>query len=443
MNTRLHGVLALLLAPVPIQAQDLVHKAAPQAHPIGVRGATLHTVSRGTLENAAIVFADGRITAIAAEGASVPEPPASAGVRPIEWIDGAGLHVYPGFVSFNSVMGLTEVGSVPMTEDMNEAGSITPEVRAGLAINADSWNIPVTRRNGVLTCGVMPTGGRVSGRATVVRMDGWSWEDMELVADAGLVVNWPYAGPFARDDKKGAKAYAEAVRELDELFDAAAAYFAARETDDALETDLRLESLARVLAGDSPLFLGASSLLQIETAVAWAVGRDLRFVLVGGRDAAQCLDLLERHDVAVAIQSTHRLPRRRDLSFAVPYELPGLLQKRGIAYCITTPAGAWTNSGIRNLPYEAAACIAYGLDDEAALRSITLSPAEMLGVGDELGSLDVGKRATLFVSNGDAFDLSTNLLHAFVDGRRIHLTDKQVELDRKYREKYRQKGLLE
>jgi imidazolonepropionase-like amidohydrolase len=290
-------------------------------------------------------------------------------------------------------------------------------------------------------------------------MDGWTWEDMEVVSDAGLVVNWPYAGPFDDsrgrgrgrrpgggdddDERDGQERYREAVRELDELFDAAGAYLAARAADPTLETDLRLEAMAGVLAGEKPVFLGASSLLQIEAAVEWAVGRGLDFVLVGGRDAPLCLDLLERHDVPVAITSTHRMPHRRDLSHAVTYELPGILEERGIRYCITVPAGSWTNADIRNLPYEAAACIAYGLDDDAAVRAITLSAAELLGVGGELGSLEVGKRATLFVADGDALELSTALTAAFVDGRRIALTDKQVELDAKYREKYRQLGLLE
>jgi len=172
--------------------------------------------------------------------------------------------------------------------------------------------------------------------------------------------------------------------------------------------------------------------------VTWAARRGLRLVLIGGRDAGLCLELLKRHDVAVALTAVHRMPHRRDLSYASTFELPARLEAAGVRWCLTMPARGGSN--VRNLPYEAAAAIAYGLEREAALRSITLSAAECLGVADRLGSLEVGKAATLFIADGDPFELTTRIEAAFIDGRRIDLRDKQTELDRKYREKYRQLG---
>ncbi|MFT5285945.1 MAG: imidazolonepropionase-like amidohydrolase [Planctomycetota bacterium] len=419
-------------------AQDLVHSAAPQSSAVLIKNATVHTVTDGTLEQTSILFENGRIVAIgSADMIAAPDEKSRV-------IDAKGSHVYPGFVALASTMGLTEIGSVDMTLDTDEAGSISPEVRAGVSVNPDSWVIPVTRRNGVLTCGVMPTGGRVPGRASVIRMDGWTWEDLAIVPDVGLVINWPYVGPFGSDDEDGerAKSARKQLADIEELFDAASAYVAAREQDASIESDLRLNAMAGAIERSKKVFINANSLKQIESAVAWAVGRNLDFVLVGGHEAAQCLPLLARHDVPVAVTAAHRMPRRRDVSYREPYELPAKLQAAGVRWCLTYSPSSWTNSSQRNLPYEAAACIAFGLSEAEALHGITLAPAEFLGLGDQLGSLNVGKRATLFMTNGDALDPTTQVLAAFIDGREIDLTDKQTALDDKYRAKYRQLKLL-
>lgn len=442
------ALAALVSAPA---AQDLGGKGAPQERPVGIRGATLHTVGPdGVLAGGAILLVEGRIAALFPPGARPTGPPDT------EWIDvGADAHVYPGFVAFASSMGTAEVGSVDMTIDFDEAGAITPEARAGVAINADSWNIPVTRAGGVLTAGVMPGGGRVPGRATVVRLDGWTWRDMELLPDAGLVVSWPSMGPFdeggrgrGRRGQGGGspeerrKEAERSVQELTDLFDAALAHRAARRADPSVPSDLRLEAVAPAAAAESRTFLQASALADIESAVSWAAERGLDYVIVGGRDAGLCTDLLARHRARVALSAPHRLPRRRDVSYAWPYELPGVLRAAGIPFCLTYSAGSWQNANQRNLPYEAAACIPHGLDEDAALRAITLSAAELLGVEREVGSLEVGKRATLFLADGDALEPTTSVLAAWIDGRAQDLTTKQTALYEKYRTKYRELGRL-
>jgi len=436
-NTK-HSILlaaALLAASAP--AQDLVPKAAPQAGPILIRYATVHTVSGGTLENAALLFEGGVIRAVGSDAT------AALGGSGAEVIDARGKHVYPGFVCVASTLGLAEIGSVDMTIDTSEAGSFNPEVYAAVAMNPDSWLIPVTRRNGVLTCGVMPQGGTVPGRLSVARLDGWTWEDMAIERDAGLLVSWPFIGSggggsrFRRGGGGGGDSE-EQIARIDALFDAGDAYLAARAADPRIKTDLRLEGLAPTLAGDTPVFIEATTVEQIESAVGWAARRGVRAVIVGGRDAGLCADLLKRHDVAVAVTGVHRMPHRRDLSYASTYELPAILEEAGVKWCLTMSARS--TSSARNLPYEAAAAVAFGLSRDAAVRSITLSAAECLGVGDRLGSLEAGKAATLFIADGDPLELSTRIEAAFIDGRRIDLRDKQTELDAKYREKYRQLG---
>lgn len=424
-------VVALLAATVSARAQDLVPKAAPQSRPAWIVNATLHTVSDGVLPGGSLLFADGVIQKLRSGS------PGTAETEGCDVIDGTGKHVYPGWICATTVLGLAEVGQVDMSVDTTEAGRFKPEAEAAVAINPDSWLLPVTRRNGVLTCGVMPSGGVVSGRAAVIRLDGWTWEDMTVERDAGLCVQWPFLRP---DDKPADMP--DAVREIDELFDTAAAYLAAREADPSIATDLRYEAMAASLAGDRPLFISASTLLQIESAVRWAVGRGMRPVIVGAHDAGKCVDLLVEHDVPVIVTSVHRLPRRRDRSYTEPFELPAQLESAGVRWCVSLGANPFSSASARNVVYEAAAAVAHGLAPEAAVRSITLNAAACLGVDDRLGSLDPGKQATLFIADGDPFELSTTIERAFIDGREIVLEDKQTALYEKYREKYRQRGEL-
>ncbi|MEM7165807.1 MAG: amidohydrolase family protein [Planctomycetota bacterium] len=441
-KTNLTVLIAAIFFAGLLTAQDLGHKAAPQKGAIMISGATVHTVAGDVIERGGIVFRDGKIVWVG----SGP-PPAGVLRKDVRIIEAHGKHVYPGYVCAASAMGLTEIGAVDMTRDLNEAGALNPEVVAATAVNPDSWLIPVARRNGVLTCGVWPQGGLLSGRASVIRMDGWTWEDMAIDVDAGIVLSWPNMSAGSNSRRRGPTRLRRSppkpediLRRFDALFDAAAAYLAAKRHDETLLTDLRLEGFRATLEGKRPLLVQASRKAQIESAVHWATGRGLKLCIIGGREAAQCIELLKRHDVAVALTKAHRLPRRRDLPFQAPYELPSLLENAGVRWCLSD--NARSAADVRNLPYEAAACVPHGLSKAAALRSITLSAAEFLGIADRLGSLEVGKVATLFIADGDPFELTTRIERAFIDGRAIDLDDKQTALRDKYREKYRQQGAI-
>ena len=443
LSTRLASLLAIALSASAASAQDLLPKAAPQARPILIRHADLHTVTLGRIADGELYFEGGVIRAIGPSHQTVSAE-LEAGA---EILDARGKRVYPGFVCVASNLGLSEIGSVDMTIDTSEAGSLNPNVQAAVAVNPDSWLIPVTRRNGVLTCGVLPQGGLVSGRLAVLRLDGWTWMDMAMDADAGLVVNWPFMGSgprFGGRRRGGAEEEqpsGDPLARLDLLFDSASAYLRARAVDASVATDLRYEAMGPALEREKPLFVSATTAEQIESAVTWAARRNLRIVIVGGRDADRCVDILRRHEVPVVLTGVHRMPHRRDLSYASTYELPAKLEAAGVRWCLSLSGRDSSNA--RNLPYEAAATIAFGLDPEVALRSITLSAAEALGVADRIGSLEVGKLATLFIADGDPFELPTRIEAAFIDGRLIVLRDKQTELAAKYREKYRQLGLIE
>ncbi len=405
--------VCFLLAVSGALAQDLTPKAPPQRRTVGIVNATIHPVSGPTIKQGYVVFTKGRITAVGAG-------PLKAGDG-IEIIDGRGKHVYPGFIAPYTQLGLREIGAVRATRDMNEVGAMTPEAYAAVAVNPDSTLLPVTRSNGVLVFGVFPRGGLIPGRASVMRTDGWTWEDMAVRRDAGLVVAWP-GNKKAKDTHTLAHAFAEA-----------AAYLRKRKSDPKLRVDVRKEAFEPSLARKRPVFFLADTYDQITGALAFARRNRLRAVIVGGRDAPLCADLLKRTNTPILIRSIHRFPKRADADFDETYRLPAKLEAAGLTWCL---ASGERIPNERNLPYAAGRACAYGLDRDAAIRAITLSAAKVLGVDKDLGSIEKGKAATLFICNGDPLEIPTKVEAAWIDGRRINLSNKQKVLFEKYKAKY-------
>ncbi|MHC4416467.1 MAG: amidohydrolase family protein [Planctomycetota bacterium] len=423
----------------PAHAQSRQIPAPPQDHPIVIAGGTVHTVSGPMLEAGFVVFDEGHIT-----GVGRGEPPAVPGA---EVIGAEGLCVYPGLIATHTTLGLVETQSVTVTIDYREQGRLTPEVRAAVAINPDSDLIPVARANGILTAMVFPRGGLVSGRASTIRLDGWTWEQMAIDAEAGLVVRWPRTEPVAgRAGRAPAKSETEQRKEITEnlqaierLFDEAAAYVKAADADPEQATDLRFEAMRDVLSGRAPIFVEASSQGQIESAIAWAVRRGLRIVIVGGREADRAISPLRKHGVPVIITGLHRLPRHRHDPYDAPFALPAKLDAAGVRFAIASGSMA---AHERNLSHNAATAAAYGLPRERALEAVTIEAARIIGLGASHGSLEVGKAATLIVTTGDPLQITTQTRLAFIDGRRIDLGNRHRSLYGKYRQKYRQLGLL-
>ncbi|TVQ59029.1 MAG: imidazolonepropionase [Phycisphaerales bacterium] len=434
----LAGALALCA-----HAQDLTRTAPPQSVPVVIHNATIHPVSGPTIENAFVLFVDGEIRQVARDGEALD---LRERIMPIH-VDAQGMHLYPGIIAAGVTTGLIEINAVRATVDTREVGAITPEVRANVAVNPDTTHFPVGRANGVLAYGVFPQGGSIPGRASVMSPEGWTWEDMTILENAGLIINWPNVRPVTawwmdQSDEEQMRTARRNLAVIEDAFANAEAYFAARAADPTVPESIRWESMRPAIERETPVFINAQELEQIQSAVSWAAKRNLRTVIVGGRDAHLCADLLKRHDVGVMLTGTHRLPRRADAPFDEPYRLAEMLEDAGVRWCMG--AGASSGRGNeRNLPYEAATAVAHGLDRDLAVRSITLSVAEFLGVDDMLGSIEPGKRATFFLSDGDPLDVRSRVHLAFVDGRLIDLSNKQTELADKYREKYRQLGLID
>ncbi|MEO6595755.1 MAG: amidohydrolase family protein [Planctomycetota bacterium] len=435
------GAVLLLIANTSL-AQDLIPKAPPQTVPIVLKNAVLHTISGGIVLGGTLWFRDGVIRGVLpADG----KPQLPSGVEPIV-LDLEGKHVFPGMISAHTSLGLVEIGMVRQAVDTDELGELSPEALAIVAVNPDSAAIPIARSNGVLAAAVFPSGGLLPGRASVMQLDGWTNADVTVQADIGPVIAWPQQqSNEGRRGRRGARPAGESEPEgdatkrarqrIDDAFSAARAWLDAHAADSSVPIDIRHAALAPALRGEVPVFVLAFDLEQIESAVLWATGRSLRLVVVGGRDAAACADLLRERRVPVIVDGVHKLPRRDDSAYDEAFTLPARLAKLGVKFCIATGSDF---SQDRNLPYHAATAVAFGLDRQQALAAITLHAAEILGVQERIGSLTVGKDATLFVADGDPFDLPTRIEVAFVKGRQVDLRNKQTELARKYRERYRQ-----
>ena len=418
---------------------------APQTHAIALVGGTIHPVSGPVIEHGTLVFDAGEITLIE-KGITVPAE--------AHFVDVTGKHVYPGLIDANSQLGLVEIPSVRGSRDQAETGDINPNVKAQVAFNPDSELIPVGRSGGILSVLTVPSGGLVTGLSACMQLDGWNWEDMCLKPNVAMHVNWPQMAPVEawwleqtgaaqmQDRDKSLKAIRRALSDARAYATAKEASAAGKGT--APEFDARWEAMLPVLERKIPVFIDAEETQQIQAAISFAEQEKLRLVIVGGYDAPVCAELLKKHNVPVIVGGVHRLPRRRGDAYDAAFTVPAKLHAAGIPFCIAGVIGGASGSSpanIRNLPYHAGTAAAYGLPPEEALKAVTLYAAKLLGVDDRIGSLDVGKDATVIVTTGDPLDTPTHVTAAYVQGREVQLNDRQKRLWEKYKEKYRRQGI--
>ncbi len=438
IRTRIAGIFLLAALWGPAFASDQV-PAPPQNHPIALVGGTVHTVSGETIENGTVLFEKGKITAMGSEVAL----PAGA-----QQIDVSGRHIYPALIAANTTLGLTEISAVRATRDYAETGPITPEVRAEVAYNPDSELLPVTRANGIALAQSVPQGGLISGTSALMMLDGWTWESSTLRAPVGVHVRWPRMkvteAPGMRKSKtEQIKERDARIAQIKQAFAEARAYQKAQESGMPHETNTRLEALLPLIRGEVPVFVHADDIRDIQAAMDWAASEGFRMVLVGGADAWRVAGELKARNIPVIYQGVHSLPSRRWEPYDTPFTGPQKLHAAGVKFCIGGSGSAFEAAHTRNLPYEAATAAAFGLPKTEALRAMTLYPAQILGVADRVGTLEPGKDATLIVTNGDPLEITTRTEMMFIQGRKIDLNNRHTQLYNKYREKYRQMGILQ
>lgn len=434
MNARF--LLLLCLIPILTTAQPPT-PAPPQQGQVLILGATAHLGNGQVLPNSAIAFDNGKITLVADATTIRLDRRQFAKI-----FDAAGKHVYPGFIAPDTRLGLVEIDAVRATQDFAEVGAVNPNARAIVAYNTDSEVIPTVRANGVLLAQVVPTGGLVSGLSSIVQLDAWNYEDAAYRTDDGVHLNWPQPRrPGARSFRRGPQqdggeqenTYEKSVQELQRYFVEAKAYVQNANPD---PVNLRFEAMRGLFTGQKNLYIHVNQARVIQEAVLFAEQHGVKPVVVGGSDAWRVADFLKAHNTPVILSKTHRLPSREDENVDQPYVTAAALHAAGVLFCISEDGG-WRQ---RNLPFQAGHAVGYGLPAEAAVQCLTQNAARILGIDQTTGTLETGKDANLFISEGDALDMRTNqVTAAFIQGREINLDSKQKELYRRYEAKYKKK----
>jgi len=362
-------------------------------------------------------------------------------IIPNEWdsiIDVDGSHIYPGFVASNTTLGLTEIDAVRATRDYDEVGEFNPHIRSQIAFNAESKVAQTVRTNGVLITQATPRGGKISGTSSVMSLFGWNWEDATILKDDGIHVNWPRStqggGWWAEPKPKTRnKNYQTEKSSLSEFFSMARAYSEAKSPP----FDQRFESMRPCFSGNQRVYFHANELQQIHDIIDLVNEFEIKYpVLVGGYDAHIVGRKLLDSKMPVMLKRIHSLPQIEDEPTDLPYKSAFLLQEQGIQFCIQG-AGDMEAMNSRNLPFLAGTAMAYGLSEEEAVRAISLSPCEIMGFNQNYGSLEVGKKATFFVSAGNALDMIGNDVSLiFFDGQSKSTSNFQKELYLRYKHKY-------
>ena len=426
-------IVALLLPLCGFKAQNI--PAPKQSESVLIMNATAHLGNGEVIENSVIGFQEGKLTLVADARQIRLDMSSYKKV-----IDATGKHVYPGFIAPNATIGLVEIDAVKASDDEREIGGYMPNVRSIIAYNSESKIIETARNNGVLMAQITPRGGRISGTSSIVQFDAWTWEDAIIKENDGIHINFPstfrrsgwWAEPGTIEANKD---YLKQVEELNDFLVKSKAYL----TEPQKEKNLVYESMKGLFEGKQTLFVNANEEKQLIDAVRIAKSNGIhKIVIVGGYQADKVAGLLKSNQIPVLIGRVHDLPRLDYDDIDRPYKLAKILTDLGIVVGLEN-SGDMERMHTRNLPFLAGTTVAYGLTKEQALQTITLNTAKILGIDQNTGSLEVGKEATLFISEGDALDMRTNqLVQAFIQGRAISLESHQTKLYKKYKEKYGQ-----
>ncbi len=419
-------LVAVLLMGAEFAQAQITEK--PEFGKFAITGATVHTVTNGTLENAVVLIEGEKITFVGTNAKISTD---------FTRIDATGKHVYPGFMDSGNQLGLVEINAVPVTVDSREVGSYNPDVLAFTAFNPHSAAIPVTRVSGVTHVVTAPSSGLIAGHASIMDLWGYSPDSMAIDATGALVVEWPSSrkrGFFdRRSDKEIKEAFEKNLKELNDKLDKARFYhkmMSAFETNPSgkiqPDKDIRLEAMRGAVSGETPIMVNVSAEKDILTALDWATSednKDLNTIFIGVEEGWRVADKIAEAGIPCLVKALY-LPVRDYDHVHRPYENAGALHKAGVKVAMIT--GEVEN--VRNLSFEAGYAAAYGLGTEEALKAVTINPAEIFGISDLVGSIEVGKQANLFISTGDPFEPVTQIEQVFIKGYRIPMVSRHSQL---------------
>jgi imidazolonepropionase-like amidohydrolase len=407
-----------------------------QAATVLLKDGWIFTASGPILTNASVLIRDGRIEKV---GAGLADKADSI-------VELGGQRLFPGLIAPTTVLGLLEIDALRATRDTTEVGEYSADVSAWIAVNPDSELIPVARANGYTHAQVVPSGGTVSGYSGLIQLDGWTIEDLTIEKAVALHLRWPGfgldttprppgkdSGPSLEDQVRDRD---RKLREIDAFFTEATAYSQAKKTaTDGFRIVPAWEAMLPVVRKERPLWIHANEARGIRSAAEWSVRRGFKVVIAGGRDAWREAAYLAEHRIPVAYEHVFTQPVRDTDPYDVHYSAPAVLAKAGVLLAFSEGTEQFGASNIRNIPYSAAQARAFGLPYEDAVRGLTLNAAQMLGVSDQLGSIEPGKEATLFIADGDILDLKAQVKRMWIRGREVDLSSRHTRLYEKYRKR--------
>ncbi len=426
MNIQLRNIKIKLSAMLILITAAL----SAQKVPVVISNATIHVGNGSVIENGLVIIQDGILQYAGVKKESGYNDNSAT------MIDATGKHIYPGIIAMNNQLGLKEIEAVRATRDAYEVGQFNPNIRSIIAYNTDSKAIPTLRTNGILLSQVIPDGGIISGQSSVVKMTGWNWEDAAVKMDNNMHMYWPgyYGYDYQKGEYKKSDTYENEVITIKNFFEEAKAYCSASEH---AVKNLRFEAMRKIFNGEQKLFIDANNAKQIIGVVDFAKSYQLKIVLVGGRQSYHVLDLLKENNIPVLLECTHELPGLEGDPIDLPFKLPSILLRAGIecGLSVSNEGGSFWN--MRNLPFNAGSAVAYGISKEEALKMITLTNAKFLGIEKNYGTLETGKSATLFISEGDVLDMRTSrITNIYINGEKTPVTNWQTDLSKKYEQKY-------
>jgi imidazolonepropionase-like amidohydrolase len=407
-----------------------------------IQNADIYPMTGAPLKGGSLLIQDGKIVDI---GAKLTAPKGAT------VLEGKGLRVYPGWIDSGTELGLEEIGSIRETDDTGEIGDFVPQLKALSAVNPDSEHFGVVRVNGITTAIALPGGGgrgggggqMIAGQAALLHTDGWTWEEMEINRSAAMVLNFPSAAgrggrggmpdfPGMVPDAGGAdarRALLDQIAKLNAFFDDARKYKTAKAANlPDFHKDLKFEAMLPVIDGKMPLAVNASRAAAIHDAIAWSEKQNVKIVFLQPRDVAKAGAELKAKNIPVILGRVLALPDNEDAEYDEGYTQPLAAYKAGVKFAL----GTFTNEFVRDLPYQAATAVAYGLPHDEAMKALTINPAQIWGAGDLIGSLEKGKLADLMIVDGDPMDVRTQIRHLFIKGKEITLSNKQIRLYERY-----------
>lgn len=400
-----------------------------------LRNGIVHIGNGQVIELGLVSFIDGKLEMVSDVKGIKIDPRAFDTI-----IECDGKHIYPAVISPNTILGLQEAESIRATSDYSEVGGMNPHVRSLIAYNTDSKILPTVKTNGVLYTQCTPRNGLICGSSSILATEGWNWEDAVLKADDGIHVNFPRTiqknGWWAEPEPSGKNTkFDEELNSLNAFFEEASSY--CKSPAGTFENNVRFEAMRHVFNGKQNLYMHANTAKDIVLAVNFAKKHNInRTVIVGGKDAWKITSFLRENKIPVMLNRIHDLPELSDDDVDITFRTPALLLKDSVLYCLQME-GDMEAMQSRNLPFLAGTSVAYGVEKEKALQSITLNAAKILGIDDKVGSLETNKLASLVISDGDLLDIRTNkVIAAYINGKPVDLVNDQQRLYEKYKAKY-------